>query len=49
MAWKFAKITKQGVSRLLPGERLSEHGIEYQRLPNGDGVFRVNIMVDMAD
>lgn len=28
-----------------PGERLSEHGIEYECLPDTDGVFRVNVMV----
>src|SRR4051812_45740897 len=46
MARRFEKLTKQQMSRLLPGERLTEHGIEYQRLPNGDSIFRVNVMVD---
>lgn len=31
---------------LNPKEKLSEHGIEFERLPNGDGRFTVNIMVD---
>ena len=46
MARKFVKLTKQRLGRLQVGERLSEHGIEYERLPNGDGVFRINVMVD---
>lgn len=31
---------------LAPGEILSEHGITYRRLPDGDGIYTVNIMVD---
>jgi integrase len=31
---------------LKPGERLSEQGIVFERLPNGDGLFSVNMMVD---
>ena len=46
MARKFTILTNRQMSRLLPGERVTEHGIEYQRLQDGDGVFRVNIMVD---
>jgi hypothetical protein len=33
--------------RALPrGQAIREHGIEFKRLPDGDGVFTVNIMVD---
>jgi integrase len=39
-------LNKEGMLRLQPGERLAEHGIEYERLPDGDGVFRINIMVN---
>jgi len=46
MARKFVKLTKQGLTRLQSGQTLTEHGIEYERLPNGDAVFRANIMVD---
>ena len=31
---------------LAPGTRISEHGIVFDRLKNGDGRFSVNIMVD---
>jgi integrase len=45
MARKFVKLTKQRIGQLRPGERLTEHGIECERLPDMDGVFRVNVMV----
>lgn len=32
--------------KLVSGEKLSEHGITFERQANGDGVFTVNIMVD---
>ena len=32
--------------RLPPGGRIIEHGIEFQRSADGDGVFTVNVMVD---
>lgn len=32
--------------KLLPGERITEHGISFERTASGDGVFSINIMVD---
>ena len=29
-----------------PGARVTEHGITFERMANGDGVFSVNVMVD---
>jgi len=46
MARKFHKLTSQSIRALVAGQRIIEHGIEYERLPSGDGVFRVNVMID---
>jgi hypothetical protein len=46
MAKTFIKLTRLIMRRLLPGKKLNEHGIEFERTTNGDGVFTVNIMVD---
>ncbi len=34
------------MNTLTSGQKLVEHGIEYERLANGDGRFSINIMVD---
>jgi integrase len=46
MTRTFRKITRAGTRALQPGERLSEQGITFERLANGDGLFSVNVMVD---
>jgi integrase len=46
MAKSFQKLTRLNLRRLQAGEMVREHGISFERLPNGDGVFSVNIMVD---
>ena len=46
MARAFHKLTRSTLRSLRPGKKLTEHGITFERLPNGDGVFSVNIMVD---
>ena len=46
MTRTFDKINRAGTRTLRSGERLSEQGITYERLSNGDGLFSVNIMVD---
>jgi integrase-like protein len=46
MARKFAKLTAPAIKKLQPGQRLTEHGITFERVTDGDGVFSVNIMVD---
>jgi len=45
MSKAFIKLTRPNMRKLAMGERLTEQGITYERLPN-DGVFTVNIMVD---
>lgn len=46
MAKAFIKLTRPAMRKLKPGESLNEHGINFERLPNSDGVFTVNVMVD---
>ncbi len=46
MAIKFQKITRINQRNLKLGETLEEHGITFERLKNGDGRYKVNIMVD---
>lgn len=44
----FQKLTRPNLKKLRPGEKLTEHGITFERTNNGDGLFSVNIMVDRA-
>lgn len=46
MALKFKKLTRNNIRKAKPGGKLQEHGISFQRLPNGDGRYSINIMVD---
>jgi integrase len=46
MALKFQKLTRTNIRKANPGDKLQEHGISFERLPNGDGRYAVNIMVD---
>jgi integrase len=46
MAKTFVKLTRPTLRKLGAGEKINEHGITFERLANGDGVFSVNIMVD---
>ena len=46
MAIKFTKITRANQRSLNAGEKLDEHGITFERLSNGDGRYKINIMVD---
>jgi integrase len=46
MARAFQKLIRLRMRALQPGEKLTEHGITYERLPNGDGTFSVNVMAD---
>ncbi len=46
MTRTFSKITRTRTRALQPGESLSEQGITFERLGNGDGLFSVNVMVD---
>ena len=46
MARSFSKISRGQMRALQPGEKLTEQGISCERLPNGDGLFSINVMVD---
>lgn len=46
MAIKFSKITRVNQRALNKGAKIEEHGIIFERLANGDGRYRINIMVD---
>ena len=46
MAKMFERLTRPLMRKLPPGGTMTEHGITFERLANGDGVFTVNIMVD---
>lgn len=43
---KFNRLTRLSIRRLEPSQRITEHGIEFERLANGDGRYSVAIMVD---
>ena len=42
----FKKLTRPNIKKLGPGRKLTEHGISFERLSTGDGLYSVNIMVD---
>jgi integrase len=46
MAKTFLKLTRADMRKLPKARRITEHGITFERLTNGDGLFTVNIMVD---
>jgi integrase len=46
MATRFARLTREAVRKLKPGQAANEHGIRAERLANGDIKWSVNIMVD---
>ncbi len=46
MARKFTKINRQNCRQLQQGDKLIENGIHYEKLQNGDGRFKINVMVD---
>jgi len=46
MSIKFAIITRSKQRQLKAGKKLEEHGITFERLNNGDGRYKINIMVD---
>lgn len=43
---KFTKLTRANCRKLPAGQTLTEGGIAYEKLANGDGRFAVNVMVD---
>jgi integrase len=46
MARDFKKLSRPLIRKLLPGSKITEHGITFERLNNGDGVYSVNVMAD---
>lgn len=46
MPVKFQTLTRQAMRALAAKQKLSEHGISFERMVNGDGRFTINIMVD---
>jgi integrase len=46
MAKSFAKLTRPIIRKTKVGDRLSEHGIIFERLFDGDGGYSINVMVD---
>ena len=46
MAKAFVKLDRLSIRKLQPGQSLTENGISFQRMDNGDGVYEVNVMVD---
>ena len=46
MSLKFSILTRANMRQLKPGQSLHEHGMVFDRLADGDGNFRINLMVD---
>jgi integrase len=46
MARDFLKLSRPSMRKLAKGGKITEHGITFERLANGDGVFSVNVMAD---
>lgn len=46
MAKSFQRLTRERMRRMRPGDRVFEHGVMFERLADGDGLFSVNFMVD---
>ena len=46
MSKSYRKISRQNMRKLTTGEKITENGITFERLIDGDGRFSVNIMVD---
>jgi len=46
MAKTFKILTRSAMRKLIPGKKINEHGITFERLINGDGSYTINIMVD---
>ncbi len=46
MPLRFTRLTRPAVRKLRDGERITEHGITAEGLPDGDVRYSVNVMVD---
>ena len=43
---RFEKLTPDAIRTLQAGQKITEHGIVVEKLPNGDARFRVAVMID---
>src|SRR5262249_2878452 len=43
---RFERLDRASIRKLQPGQKIAEHGIAAERLPDGDIRYSVNIMVD---
>jgi len=47
MAGKFSKLTRTKIrAQKTSADKITEHGITFERMANGDGRYSVNVMVD---
>ena len=46
MAIRYSRLTRPNIRSLSSGERITEHGIIAEGLPDGDVRYSINIMVD---
>ncbi len=46
MPLRFTRLDRPSIRRLKLGEKITEHGITAERLPDGDIRYTVNVMVD---
>jgi len=46
MARKFSRLTRTAIRGLTAPSEISEHGVTFKRLANGDGRYSINVMVD---
>jgi integrase len=46
MTVKFNRLTRASQRALSSGRKISEHGIDFEKLSNGDGRYTINVMVD---
>ncbi len=46
MSLRFTRLTRPAIRKLQAGQRITEHGITAEGLPDGDVRYSVNIMVD---
>jgi integrase len=46
MSLRFSRLHRPSIRRLVPGQKVTEHGITAERLADGDTRYSVNIMVD---
>ncbi len=46
MTLRFTRLTRPAIRKLQAGERITEHGITAEGLPDGDVRYSINIMVD---